>query len=452
MRLRPWISRPFLAAALALTFLFVLLLTAVTRLAVNENRLSGEPAEGVIWFASQGQYEAMRLADAALLFELGRVPRDEVTLRFDLLDSRLRLFEEGQMTSRVAAMAFDDEVVALRDTFEAQRAALPDVQQGNPTAIFGLHQAAVSIAQTMRDFANAGMLDGRDRQDAVRDGRRQILFELLGYLVATLAAGVLVAIIVVRGLRTMVRAEAALQHEREVSRLHRAFTSVVSHQFRTPLSIIDASAQRMLRRGMAMTEDEMTNRVTKIRNACQRLTRLMESTLNAARLEQGEISFRPHPTNMHELIASVQENQPDEDLGRVTCSVGDLPRQAMVDSMLLEQAVQNLVSNALKYSDRDCQVVIRGARQGDDITVSVEDSGVGIPDDEIAFITERFFRARTADGIPGTGIGLNFVSQIMALHGGRLDVQSVEGKGSTFTLIFPCRPVETHSAAAASAA
>jgi two-component system sensor histidine kinase SenX3 len=452
MTRRPWISRPFLAATLALTILFALLLAAVTRLAVNESRIAGEPAEGVIWFASQGQYEAMRLAEAALLFEVGRVPRSEVILRFDLLDSRLRLFEEGQMTARVAGMGFDDEIAGLREAFEAQRLRLPDVQQRNTMAIVTLHDMARSTAQTMRDFANAGMLDGRQRQDNVRDVRRQILFEVLGYLIATLAAGILVTFTVVRGLRTTMQAEAALEHEREVSRLHRAFTSVVSHQFRTPLSIIDASAQRMLRRGAAMTQDEIVNRVTKIRNACQRLTRLMESTLNAARLEQGEISFHTRPCDLHHLIAYVCENQPEEDQPRIMQVLGDLPRVAMADGTLLEQAVQNLLSNALKYSPANATVTVRGALQGDKVVIEVEDTGVGIPADEIGFITERFFRARTAEGISGTGIGLNFVAQIMMLHDGRLDVRSVEGNGSTFSLVFPYypAPVAEHTMATVS--
>lgn len=439
MTRRPWTSRPFLVAALALTVLFVLLLTAVIRLAVNENRLSGEPAEGVIWFSSQGQFEAMRLADTALLFEAGRVPREDLVLRFDLLDSRLGLFEAGQLTRRVAEMDYEDEIAALRSTLETHRAQLADMQPDDVAAILELHDMAQSVAQTMRDLANAGMLDGRERQESVRDGRRRIWFEVLGYLLATLAAGVLVAIILVRGLRTAVRAEAALQHEREVSRLHRAFTSVVSHQFRTPLSIIDASAQRMLRRGAAMSPDEITNRVTKIRNACQRLTRLMESTLNAARLEQGEISFHARASDLHQLIASVCESQPDEDQARIVRSMDALPRLAVVDSTLLEQAVQNLISNALKYSPASASIMVRGGRRGDNVVIDVEDCGVGIPADEITFITERFFRARTAEGIAGTGIGLNFVLQIMQLHGGRLDIRSVEGKGSTFTLVFPYR-------------
>jgi two-component system sensor histidine kinase SenX3 len=222
---------------------------------------------------------------------------------------------------------------------------------------------------------------------------------------------------------------------------------VVSHQFRTPLSIIDASAQRMLRRAGAMPADEVVSRVTKIRNACQRLTRLMESTLNAARLEQGEIGFTPRPCDLHRLIALVCEYQPEEDQNRIECAVERLPHLAMADSTLLEQAIQNLISNALKYSPPSTVVVIRGERQGSDVVISVEDSGVGIPADELEFISERFFRARTAEGVPGTGIGLNFVAQIMKLHGGRVEVQSVEGQGSTFTLRFPYQPVEQAGAA-----
>ena len=439
---RPWTSRPFLAATLALTVLFGLLLAAVTRLAVNEGRLAGEPAEGVIWFSSQGQYEAMRLADTALLFEAGRVARDELILRFDLLDSRIRLFEEGQMPARVAAIGFEDEVAGLRSKLDEHRGELADLEPEDSKTIASLHDTAQAMALTMRDFANAGMLDGRERQSLVRDSRRQILFEVIGYLLATIAAGVLVAIIVVRGLRNTVRAEAALQHEREVSRLHRAFTTVVSHQFRTPLSIIDASSQRMLRRGAAMTQEEITNRVTKIRNACHRLTRLMESTLNAARLEQGEIAFQARPCNLHDLIALVCENQPEEEQGRIEQRLDALPTEVMADSILLEQAVHNLVSNALKYSLGNAGIVVRGERQDGDVVISVDDSGVGIPADEVGFITERFFRARTAEGIPGTGIGLNFVSQIMALHGGRIDVCSTEGQGSTFSLRFRYVPAE----------
>ena len=97
------------------------------------------------------------------------------------------------------------------------------------------------------------------------------------------------------------------------------------------------------------------------------------------------------------------------------------------------------MSNALKYSGDGEPVLIHGRRVGDDIAISVVDRGVGVPADEVNSLFRRFFRARTAEGIPGTGIGLSFVAQVMELHRGGVDVTSVEGKGSNFTLRFPIK-------------
>src|SRR5690606_34108655 len=126
----------------------------------------------------------------------------------------------------------------------------------------------------------------------------------------------------------------------------------------------------------------------------------------------------------------------------------NLPRAIEADTTLLEQAVQNLISNALKYSPPGSPVTVRAARVGSDIVIEVADQGVGVPADELDSLFRRFYRARTAEGIPGTGIGLSFAAQIMDLHRGRVEVNSVEGQGSTFTLRFPFRrpaPVDSEA-------
>jgi two-component system, OmpR family, sensor histidine kinase SenX3 len=188
-----------------------------------------------------------------------------------------------------------------------------------------------------------------------------------------------------------------------------------------------------------MTAEEITSRADKIRAACLRLTRLMESTLNAARLEEGEITINLRTCDLDELVRNVIDSQPEPDQRRIELKSENLPASIQADTTLLEQAVQNLVSNALKYSPDGEPVVIHARRMGNDILVSVIDTGVGVPADELDSLFRRFFRARTAEGIPGTGIGLSFAAQIMELHGGRVDVNSVEGHGSTFTLRFPYR-------------
>src|SRR5690606_25042481 len=167
---------------------------------------------------------------------------------------------------------------------------------------------------SLRTMANAALFGRRDSDAATGQRRQETLFQVLGTLIATMAAGLLMAGILVRDHANMVSAQSALERERQVSRLHRAFISIVSHQFRTPLAIIDASAQRMIRRGAEMDTEELASRAEKIRAACLRLTRLMESTLNAARMEEGEIALNLRSVDLVKLIDNVLDSQPEEDL------------------------------------------------------------------------------------------------------------------------------------------
>jgi PAS domain S-box-containing protein len=233
--------------------------------------------------------------------------------------------------------------------------------------------------------------------------------------------------------------QSALDREREMTSAYRSFVSMVSHQFRTPLAIIDSSAQRLIRRGMQAPEAELAARVTKIRNAITRLTRLVESVLNAAKLEAGQIEFNPARYDLVELVSDVCERQ--RELSRQVDIRFLAPGhrvEVVCDGILIEQVVGNLLSNAVKYSSgTKASVEIRIAVRDQEVSCSVRDWGLGIPADELPKVFDRFYRARTASGIAGTGIGLNVARQIMQMHGGVIDVESLEGEGSTFTFIIP---------------
>ncbi|GLQ53084.1 sensor histidine kinase [Devosia nitrariae] len=449
MNLAPRISRRFLVALAAMTILFVLLVAASVRLIVSESELSEDITEDMVWLASQGQYEAVRFRDALSGYGSGEVTAEDLQLRLDLLTSRVSVLERGEPRRQIEALGYADQLDDYRQVLDTIRERLQALEPDAVEEIASLREVVPPIALSLRDVANAALFAKRDRVAWVRDLRRNALFEILGTLVATMIAGLLLAAIVVRDHRNIASAEAALERERQVSRLHRAFISVVSHQFRTPLAIIDASAQRMIRRGTQMPHDEIMSRAGKIRTACQRLTRLMESTINAARLEDGEISFAPRACDLIELLRGLRESQPDEDQDRIELDLGELPQWIEADATLLEHAVQNLVSNALKYSPAGSAVGVRARKVGEEIEISVTDAGVGIPADEVGSLFRRFYRARTAEGIPGTGIGLSFVAQIMELHHGRVAVESTEGVGSTFTLRWPYRPAHLADAAPA---
>ena len=243
----------------------------------------------------------------------------------------------------------------------------------------------------------------------------------------------------ISGYKQVARAlESALDRERETSNAYRSFVSMVSHQFRTPLAILDSSAQRILRRGAELTQDELVTRIQKIRNAGTRLTRLVESVLNAAKLDAGTIEVNPASCNLTELVTDICERQREVSAqADIRFNAPDIPVRVYCDGMLIEQVVVNLLSNAIKYSGDTPVVEIKVWMDGSRAFCSVRDWGIGIPADELPKIFDRFYRARTASGIAGTGIGLNFAQRIMHLHGGDIQVESYEAAGSLFTFDLP---------------
>lgn len=232
--------------------------------------------------------------------------------------------------------------------------------------------------------------------------------------------------------------EESLERETKLRELYKGFVSMVSHQFRTPLSIVDSSAQRMIRRGSEMSEAEIHERAGKIRTAILRLTRLVSSTLNATKLDAGEIDFAPRRSDLGKLIVEACERQRETTPDRhFRIELDLLPGWVWCDPLLMDQVVVNLLSNAVKYSSPPNPIEITADLDEHWIHIKVSDRGIGIPHDESDKLFERFFRARNAVGIEGTGIGLHMVRAIAQMHGGDVSALPREGGGSTFVLKIP---------------
>lgn len=236
----------------------------------------------------------------------------------------------------------------------------------------------------------------------------------------------------------------ALDKEKELNVLQRQFVSMASHEFRTPLAIIDSAAQRMKSRmnNGRLTPHDASLRIEKIRSAVQRMTRLMESTLSAARLQEGQIKIEITPCNVAEIVLETCErNQEIAPNHLISCQIGTLPETIQADAGALEQILTNLLSNALKYAPDAPSIHVKAGTDGDDILIAVQDYGLGIDADELERIGERFFRAKTSTGIEGTGIGLNLVKTLVEMHDGTITADSTKGKGSTFIVRLPvCGP------------
>jgi len=234
--------------------------------------------------------------------------------------------------------------------------------------------------------------------------------------------------------------EEALGKEKELNRLQKEFVSMASHEFRTPLAIIDSSAQRLKSRigKNKLTPEDAIERVETIRGAVQRMTRLMESTLSVARMESGKVKIQLECCNIAKIVQQVCTAQQEVATNPIaTLGLANLPEAIQGDASSLEQIFTNLLSNAVKYTPDGSIIEVTGSMQDHHVVISVHDHGIGIDEEDLDRIGERFFRAKTSTGIEGTGIGLNLVKTMVEEHGGNLKIESARDKGSTFTVILP---------------
>jgi len=237
--------------------------------------------------------------------------------------------------------------------------------------------------------------------------------------------------------------EEKLAAERHLTQLQRNFVSMASHEFRTPLTIIDGHAQRLNKLRERIGVDEIVARAGKIRAAVLRMTHLIDNLLTSTRLvESGAgLYFHPQEVDLRELVHDVCQLHRECSPGSTIAEeLGDRNLRMVGDPKLLSQVFDNLLSNAIKYSPGGG--IVRITSRADDgwLVVAVEDRGIGIPLADVCRLFERYFRGSNVSGIVGTGVGLNLVKMVVDLHGGDITVESQEGQGSRFTVRLPIKP------------
>ncbi len=239
-----------------------------------------------------------------------------------------------------------------------------------------------------------------------------------------------------------------LQHERGINALQRRFVGMISHEFRTPLAVIDGAAQRLTRTKAAITPQFLEGKALQIKGAVARMVELMESILAAGRLETGTIAINKEASSLSEILGQCIASRAEiSKTHTISHDLEALPALQMVDRAAIERVFSNLLSNAVKYSPAGSRIRVNGWRDGRRVLVSVTDSGIGMDADDLPKLFEPYFRARSATGIAGTGIGLNIVKEIVELHGGSISVQSVLGQGTTFTVELPFEEVKRQQSA-----
>lgn len=263
------------------------------------------------------------------------------------------------------------------------------------------------------------------------------------------------AIELMRSQRTLARQAAMLEEqlaqEQRLALLQRNFVSMASHEFRTPLTIIDGHAQRLIKTKDTLPPAEIGERAGKIRAAVLRLTHLIDNLLNSARLFDGGAALYFHPAEMdmaallREVCQLHREMVPGAEIAERLSSAA-MPM--IGDAKLLYQLFSNLLSNAVKYSPGGGAIEVEAEMRVDEIVVAVADRGIGIPASDLEHLFERYHRGSNVSGIVGTGVGLYLVKMVADLHRGRVEVTSAEGAGSRFTVHLPVKPAEAMKAAA----
>ncbi len=219
----------------------------------------------------------------------------------------------------------------------------------------------------------------------------------------------------------------------------RRFSSDVSHELRTPITAIRGQLEVAL--FTARSQEQYREAIVNAMEDVERLSHIVRALLLLSRAESGHLALHKEPLDLAALVRDIVEQfQIPAEGGQLDLTV-ELPGEcaAVVDRVQIERLVSNLLSNAVQYTPAGGQVRVRLARRGDQVELTVEDTGCGIAREHLPHIFDRFYRAPSPEDGPehGIGLGLSFVAWIAKAHGGTVDVVSEPGQGSRFTVRFP---------------
>ena len=237
----------------------------------------------------------------------------------------------------------------------------------------------------------------------------------------------------------------ALAREKELSQLKSNFVSMVSHEFRTPLGIIQSSAELLRDFHEKMQPAEFNEQLESITRNTSRMAGLMEEVLVLSRLDAGKLDFKPVALDLSLFCHRVVDEVLSATNRRcvIELSLASVPAEGEADEQLLGHIFTNLLSNAVKYSEPGATVRFAIERDGSDAVCLVQDRGIGISEDDQKELFKAFHRGSNVGSRPGTGLGLLLVKRCAELHRGRVQLKSKIGEGTTVVVRLPLFPRES---------
>ncbi len=229
--------------------------------------------------------------------------------------------------------------------------------------------------------------------------------------------------------------------QKELADIKNDFINNMTHEFKTPISTISLAVEVMKDKEMGQDSSKLNRYLTIIQDENSRLGMQVEKVLQMALLDKGEVKLRLEKINIHEVIEQVLTNlavQIESKSGIVHLELNAKQPEMYADEVHLTNIIFNLLDNAIKYSPENLAINISTETNDNMLTIRISDKGIGMTNDQLARIFEKFYRVPTGNvhDVKGFGLGLSYVKKMVELHGGQVAVQSKPGVGTTFEVFF----------------
>jgi two-component system, OmpR family, phosphate regulon sensor histidine kinase PhoR len=368
-------------------------------------------------------WNALRAATNALLAE----------------QAQLRQTGSGQLAQIEATLGALQEAVLLVDSENRVLLANPALQAIFPRARDILDQRLETVLHSVAflklvDAIRAGNAPPQQELEFV-EGNGSVWLEVTGTPVAPFDGGSSTWVLFV--LHNITR-------QKQLEGIRKDFVANVSHELRTPLSIIKGYIETLVDSHREMPTEDRERFLRTIQRHTERLNSLLEDLLALSRLESIHPGLRRESTELAELLGNLIEDLRGRAAARdhtVSAFIDPAIGRVLVDPLKITQVCENLIDNALKYTPRGSRIDLSAHLRAGEVEISVRDNGPGIPAADLPHLFERFYRVDKGRSREkgGTGLGLSIVKHIVQLHGGRVWVESEQGKGTAFFFTLPER-------------
>lgn len=430
--------------AFAVTLIFAGALGLSTYLLVKNSTALSQAQRSTSWLAAQLELEYFRTLSLldAFYSQDPEVSADGVRERFEIFESRINTIATGEEGSELRTtknyQALMDLLVPAVTKIQL---ALNGHDRANPSQHVAVRKLLTALGRPIQAWTMGVLLHNQALETL-----RSSSYPVLGALLGVVSAG---SILIWMLSRAIIRAEAfahtehmARERADHANRAKDTFLAIASHEFRTPLNAIIGFSELLLSRAHTLTEDSRNGFLEDIISSGRQLSRIINDTLNMSKISTGKLTLKLEPMDirsiLNDCVSPLQTSA--KDVGVILAP--HMPSNAikvLADPVWLNQAITNIVSNAIRFTTSGERVDVRCHQRDEAVVVEVVDRGIGIPETELHHVTKPFYQVQNVLDRErgGLGLGLAIANGVIEAHGGNLTISSAVGQGTVVTVSLP---------------